>query len=175
MKELHVEGVATRNDPESCGQHRKVLVEALTGASMGAAIEPRKYIPEADPVSVAGRQHGPSRHREARSVPAGSENRRTSRTFEHENREIPGTPGGVVRPGRAVKGPTQTTAMHVSGKSDKDVVPMNHRRSSDRGMGEGRSETAGNPDWPTMAETPNSGTMMSGLERIRQAARGNKK
>ena len=98
MKDLHVEGVATRNDPESCGQHRKVLVEALTGASMGAAIEPRKYIPEADPVSVAGRQHGPSRHREARSVPAGSENRRTSRTFEHENREIPGTPGGVVRP-----------------------------------------------------------------------------
>ena len=42
MKELHVEGVATRNDPESCGQHRKVLVEALTGASMGAAIEPRR-------------------------------------------------------------------------------------------------------------------------------------
>ena len=32
MKELYVEGVATRNDPESCGLHRKVLVEALTGA-----------------------------------------------------------------------------------------------------------------------------------------------
>jgi len=171
MKELYVEGVATRNDPESCGQHaRKVLPEALTGASMGADIEPRKHIPEADPVHVVGRHHGPSRHREARSIPAGSENRSTSRTFKHENREIPGTPVGVVRPGRAVKGPTQTTAMHVSGKSDEDVVPMSHRRPSGRGMGEGRSETVGNPDWPTMAETPNSGPMLSGLERIRQAA-----
>ena len=56
MKELYVEGVATRNDPESCGQHaRKVLPEALTGASMGADIEPRKHIPEADPVHVVGR------------------------------------------------------------------------------------------------------------------------
>jgi hypothetical protein len=52
MKELHVEGVATRNDPESCGWHREVSFEALTGASVGADIEPRKYIPEADPVSV---------------------------------------------------------------------------------------------------------------------------
>ena len=52
MEELHVEGVATHNDPESCGWHREVSSEALTGASMGADIEPRKYIPEADPVSV---------------------------------------------------------------------------------------------------------------------------
>ena len=174
MKELHVEGVATRNDPESCGNHRKVLSEALTGASMGAAIEPRKYIPEADPVCVEGRQHGPSRHREAGSVPAGSGNRSTSRTFEHENREIPVTPVGVVRTGRAMEGPPQTIAMDVAGKSDEDVVPLNDRRPSGRGMREGRSETGGNPEWPTMAEAPNSGTMMSGLERIREAAKRDK-
>jgi len=45
MRELYVEGVATRNDPESCGRHREVATEALTGASMGAAIEPRKKLP----------------------------------------------------------------------------------------------------------------------------------
>jgi RNA-directed DNA polymerase len=41
-------------------------------------------------------------------------------------------------------------------------------------MGEGRPETAGNPDQPTMAEAPNSMPMMSGLERVRQAARKDK-
>jgi len=40
MRELYVEGVATRNDPESCGRHREVATEALTGASMGADTEP---------------------------------------------------------------------------------------------------------------------------------------
>ena len=175
MKKLHVEGVATRNDPESCGLPREGCAEALTGASVGAAIEPRKYIPEADPVSVVGRQHGTNRHREDRSIPAGSENQRTSRTSKHENREIPGMPGGVVRPGRMVQGTTRTTIMHVPGKSDEGVVPMNRRRSADRGASEGRPETAGKPNWPTMAEAPNSDPMMSGLERIRQAARKDKK
>jgi len=61
MRELYVEGVATRNDPESCGRHREVATEALTGASMGAAIEPRKKLPDADPVHVAGRPHGAHR------------------------------------------------------------------------------------------------------------------
>ena len=96
MKELHAEGVATRSDPESCGRHREVATEALTGASMGAAIEPRKSLSDADPVHVAGRPHGQHRQREMRSGPAGSETRSTSRTFEHENREIPEAPGGAV-------------------------------------------------------------------------------
>jgi len=96
MRELYVEGVATRNDPESCGHHREVMTEALTGASMGADTEPRKKLPDADPVHGAGRPHGAHRQREMRTGPAGSETRRTSRTFEHENREIPEVPGRVV-------------------------------------------------------------------------------
>ncbi len=35
MKELHVEGVATHDDPESCGGTREDAVEALTGAHAG--------------------------------------------------------------------------------------------------------------------------------------------
>jgi len=96
MRELYVEGVATRNDPESCGRHREVATEALTGASMGADTEPRKNLPDADPVPVAGRPRETHRHRETRIGPAGSKTRRTSRTFEHENREIPEVPGRVV-------------------------------------------------------------------------------
>ena len=41
-------------------------------------------------------------------------------------------------------------------------------------MGEGRPETEGIPNWPTMSETQDSESKMSGLERIRQAARSDK-
>jgi hypothetical protein len=44
MKESHSEGVANHTDPESCGEIREELAEALTGESTGRAIEPRKYI-----------------------------------------------------------------------------------------------------------------------------------
>lgn len=104
MKELYAEGVANRSGPESWGGLREEVAQALTGASAGAVIEPRKKLPDADPVCVAGRPRGTHRYREMRSGPAGSETRRTSRTFEHENREIPEAPGGAVRPGRTVQG-----------------------------------------------------------------------
>ena len=35
MQEPHVEDVANHNDPESCGAHREVHVEALTGGNAG--------------------------------------------------------------------------------------------------------------------------------------------
>jgi RNA-directed DNA polymerase len=112
-----------------------------------------------------------SRCREADRIPAGSETRRTLRTFRHENREIPEMPGGVVRSGRAVEGPPRTTVVHVSGKSDKGVVPMSHRRPSGRGQGEGRPETSGNPPGPSVTGAQNPEAAMSGLERIREAAK----
>jgi hypothetical protein len=42
MKELYGEGLATHADPESCVGSRKGAGEALTGAHVGRAIEPRK-------------------------------------------------------------------------------------------------------------------------------------
>lgn len=92
------------------------------------------------------------------------------RSSTRGNREIPEAPGGVAHSGRAVQGQPRTTAMNASGKSDEGVVPTNRRRPAGRGMGEGRPETAGNPDWPTMPETQDSEPMMSGLERVREAA-----
>ena len=41
MKELHIEGLATHDDPESCAVTREGGGEALTGARAGRAIEPR--------------------------------------------------------------------------------------------------------------------------------------
>jgi hypothetical protein len=46
MRVPHGEGVASHTGPESCGDDRKVVVEALTGERAGWAIEPRKpYCP----------------------------------------------------------------------------------------------------------------------------------
>ena len=42
MKELHVEGLATRGGPESCVASCEGRGEALAGARAGRAIEPRK-------------------------------------------------------------------------------------------------------------------------------------
>jgi hypothetical protein len=41
MEELHVEGLATYGDPESCVDVPRGRGEALTGARAGRAIEPR--------------------------------------------------------------------------------------------------------------------------------------
>jgi hypothetical protein len=35
MKESHIEGLANHDDPESCGNSREAVVEALTGALTG--------------------------------------------------------------------------------------------------------------------------------------------
>jgi len=42
VKVPHDEGVAIRIDPESCGDVREDVIEALTGAQVGQAIERRK-------------------------------------------------------------------------------------------------------------------------------------
>jgi len=43
MRELYIEGVAIHGDPESCVGVREDAGEALTGARVGWAIEPRNH------------------------------------------------------------------------------------------------------------------------------------
>ncbi len=138
MKELHAEGIANRSDPESCGRHRKVPTEALTGAPAGADTESRKLLPDADPLTEWGRPHVERRYSEVLGDPAGSKTRRTSRTFKHENREAPVLPRVCRTKGRLVKGSTRTTSMYGTGESDDGVVPMNDRRQPPRFGREGR-------------------------------------
>lgn len=90
MKESYLEGVATHEDPESCADVRKGGGEALTGARMGWAIEPRKQdLRGADAVNRSGRQHGRARHRELSAGLARSKTPRTCGNSRHGNREIP--------------------------------------------------------------------------------------
>jgi len=58
MRELYVEGLATRDGPESCVDVREGAGEALTGVRAGQAIEPRNQGDRgADAVKQVGRQH----------------------------------------------------------------------------------------------------------------------
>lgn len=98
MKELHVEGLATHDGPESCGGIREDAVEAFDRGTCGPGIEPRNQtIQGADAVIRSGRQHARRREREEASDPARSKTPSTYGTSLRENREISGPPDVLVR------------------------------------------------------------------------------
>jgi hypothetical protein len=97
MEELHIEGVATHDDPEPCVGARKGVGEASVGARAGWAIEPRNHrIRGADVVYGNGRQYRQQRYRELRVGPARSENHGMHGTSMRENREIPHSLVGLI-------------------------------------------------------------------------------
>lgn len=97
MRELHVEGVATHDDPEPCVGTREGAGEAWDRGTCRPGIEPRNQILQgADAVMRSGRQHAPNREREARCGPARSETPSMYGTSLRENREISGLPAAMA-------------------------------------------------------------------------------
>ena len=96
----------------------------------------------------------------------------------HENRESPEVPVDSQPTGRSGKASGRKPDMHATGQSDIGVVPM--RASNKAGprpaaeMKEGRPMTKENPEKPAATRTQSRGEAMSGLDRIRKAARGDK-
>ena len=89
MKESHIEGVATHDDPESCVITREGGGEAFDRGTCGLGIEPRNaLIWGADAVIRSGRRNVLHRDREMSNGPARSETPRTYGTYLCENREI---------------------------------------------------------------------------------------
>jgi hypothetical protein len=104
MKKLYIEGVATHDDPESCAGARKGAGEALTGAHVGQAKEPRKHqVLGADVVARGGRLHDTEQKRSLRVDLARSKNLSMRRVSRRENREIPEPPDEDVASGRGGK------------------------------------------------------------------------
>jgi RNA-directed DNA polymerase len=99
MKVSCGEGIASHTGPESCGDDRKVVVEALTGERAGRVLSPEILIVrDADALMSCGRLYRPIRQREDREGPAGSKTPSTHRSISRGSREIPGlapTPVGV--------------------------------------------------------------------------------
>jgi hypothetical protein len=105
MQELYIEGVATRDDPESCAGIREGGGEVLTGARAGWAIEPRKSNRSGVPTlckcaegNIAG-----GVMREPSGDPAWSKTLCMHGISMRENREILRSPA-VVMAGRAARG-----------------------------------------------------------------------
>ncbi len=105
MKEPYIEGVATRDGPESCVGFREGVGEALTRVRIGWDIEPRNHIDRgADAVHTGGKPHRLARYRKFQTGPARSKTLRMCGTSMRENREIPGSPvldGEAGRCGKA--------------------------------------------------------------------------
>jgi hypothetical protein len=92
MGVLHVEDLASHDDPESCDVIRKGGGEALTGESAGRVLSRVKLnIQGADAVEKSGRQHGVVRQGEHHSGPARSKTSCTHGSHLHGNREVPWT------------------------------------------------------------------------------------
>jgi RNA-directed DNA polymerase len=110
MRELYIEGVATRDGPKSCVGVREGVGEALTGVRAGWAMEPRNHLVRgADAVSRSGRPHRQQRYREWPADPARSENLCMHGISMRENREIPRSPVGLIS-GRVAQGRPRSQA-----------------------------------------------------------------
>lgn len=105
MKELHIEGVATHDDPESCAGVGNGAGEVLTGARAGWAIEPRNCNRSGVPTPSKWPEGNiaVSANRELPADPARSKNLCMHGISMRENREIPRSPA-VVMAGRAARG-----------------------------------------------------------------------
>ena len=98
------EGVASHVDPESCGDDRKVVVEALTGERAGRVFSRvRQLLRDADAVRRCGRLHRVHRYREVCQSPARSQTPCTYADTLRGNREIPCPPEAAVASGRIGK------------------------------------------------------------------------
>ena len=180
MREPHVEGPATHDDPESCGGAREDAAEAFDRGTGGPGIEPRNpHIQGADAVRLSGRQHTTHRDREMRGGPARSETPSTHGTALRENREICEPPVAMVRQDASGRPVGQAPTMHGSQKSDGLVVPMKPpneagRPTVEEGV-EGRSSTKGNTVEQNAPRTQCRTRAPSALDRVHEAARRDRK
>ena len=124
MEELHIEGLATHGDPESCAASREGRGEALAGVRAGRAIEPRNWqVRGAHAVSkaegstaggVSASRQGAPRGRRTRACAEPS----CARTGRSRAFPFAWSAGGT--PGERCGG---NPRMYGCGKSDQFVVP----------------------------------------------------
>jgi RNA-directed DNA polymerase len=178
MKVQYGEELANHSGPESCGMHREVHVEALTGETDRPAIEPRNQ--NSGMPTLLSEAEGNMVHddnRKSCTDPTRSETLCMSGSLSRGSSEISTVPGATW-PGRAGKVNDRNPAIDADEKSDTPIVP---KKLSNKGklpaeMEEGRGVAKGNAD-----ESPASRTQSrkhdasTGLEGIRETAKRNRK
>jgi RNA-directed DNA polymerase len=178
MKELHIEGIANHDDPESCATAREGGGEVLAGARTGSVLS-RENRQSGTPtqLSYAEGKTLRGRNREPSGGPARSETRSTCGTFSRENREIPRVLATDGVAGRAGKADGRTPAMHALGKSDRPIVPTKLPNNAGKPAAEaveGRGLAKGNTGEQNAPRTQGRAGAHSALDRVREAAASNK-
>ena len=174
MKEPHIEGVATHDDPESCADAREAGGEALTGARAGWVLSREiRTVRGADAVIRGGRQHDRARYRESSGGPARSQTPSTCGTSRARTGRSPGRPPQMVRRAASGRPKAVTPMMHDQGKSDRPVVPTKPPNNAGRPAAEaveGRGLAKGNTDEQNAPRTQRRASAPSALDRVREAA-----
>ena len=178
MKVQYGKDVASHSGPESCGGAREGAAEALTGETGGSAIEPRNQdIGTPTQLSDAEGNTDQGDQCESWDGPARSKTLHTPGSFLHRSWEISAAPGGTT-PGNSGKAKSRTSEPPTAEKSDALIVPG---KPSNKGvepaeMVEGSSAAKGNAEQVPASRTQSRSSCAStGLERVRQAARRNRR
>lgn len=169
--------MANHSGPESCGMHREVHIEALTGETDRPAIEPRNQ--ESGMPTLLSKAEGNmvyDDNRKSCTDPTRSETLCMSGSLLHGSSEISSV-SGAVWSDRAGKVNDHNPAIHADEKSDTLIVP---KKPTNKGlfpaeMVEGRGVAIGN-----VGESPTSRTQSrihdasTGLDGIRKTAKQNR-
>lgn len=170
--------MANHPDPESCGVHREVQVEALTGETDRPAIEPRnQHSGMPTLLSEAEGHMVRNDNRKSCANPTRSQTLCMSGSLSHGSSEISSVPGASW-PGGTGKVNDRNPVIDADEKSDTPVVPkkLPNKGANPAEAMEGRGVAKGNAN-----ESPASRTLSrdkrasSGLEGVRETARRNRK
>ena len=183
MKESHRKGVASHPAPESCGAARKDGAEALTGERAGE-VWSREIRLSGVPTPLSEAE-GNTGGGVSASPPRTPRGRRPSACTEAPctgTGRSQGPPRDDGSPERAGKASGCNPAAHDPGKSDRSILPKKLPNNAHPPAGkaaeavEGRDLTKRNsPQSDTSRTQSRINDVPSGLERVRQAAKRDKK
>jgi group II intron reverse transcriptase/maturase len=178
MKVQHGKDVASHPDPESCGGACEGVAEALTGETGGSAIEPRNQKSGTPtPLSDAEGKTEQGDKCESWDGPARSETLHTPGSFLHRSWEISVAPDATTS-GNSGKAKCRTPEKPTAEKSDAFVLPGKplNKGANPAETVEGRSAAKGNAEQIPAPRTQSRNSCAStGLERVREAARRNRR
>ena len=178
MKVRYGEEVANRSGPESCGDAREGVAEALTGGTGRPGIEPRNQA-SGMPTLLSDAEGNTEQgvNRKSCNDPARSETLSTSGSLLHRSWEILSVPVSEGA-GGAGKACGRDPATHADEKSDTPVLPKKppNKGAYPAEAVEGRGVAKGNTDKIPASRTQSRSSRASmGLEGVRQAARRNRR
>lgn len=173
MKESHREGIANHSDPESCGDSREAVAEALTGAGTGRV--PSREITGSGVPTPSWEAEGHTEGRASASAsrtPRGLRPRACDETLRAESGRTHGLPEEMAS-GTQRKGSGRNPLMNDHEKSDRPVVPAKAPNKTDKVAEEleERGRAKENASQHNAHRTRSRESAPSALDRVRQAAR----